>query len=154
MKALTLAPVWAWAVLHLGKNVENRTWKPFKGLDRFLLHAGTRTSFAADATACGDAARRAGWRIHAMDGGLMFIKGDEHRFLDPKTVPQGVILAEMQLKGWETDSASPWAYPREVHWLVEVRKVLDTPVRCKGALQLWECEGMALSQVRAQLMKD
>lgn len=28
MKALTVWPEWAWAIVHAGKNVENRTWAP------------------------------------------------------------------------------------------------------------------------------
>jgi len=38
MKALSLKQPWAWAVVHAGKNVENRTWStPFRG--RFFIHA-------------------------------------------------------------------------------------------------------------------
>jgi len=38
MKALSLRQPWAWAILHAGKRVENRTWKcGFRG--PFLIHA-------------------------------------------------------------------------------------------------------------------
>ena len=33
MKALTLRHPWAWAIVHCGKDVENRTWKPV-GLEK------------------------------------------------------------------------------------------------------------------------
>jgi len=38
MKALSLKQPWPWAILHLGKDVENRSWATgFRG--RFLIHA-------------------------------------------------------------------------------------------------------------------
>jgi len=44
MKALTLWPEWAWAIIHLGKDVENRTWHPPKNIlgQRIALHAGRK----------------------------------------------------------------------------------------------------------------
>lgn len=51
MKALAIQQPWAWAVLHAGKNIENRDWTPnyparkfaekFRG--RFILHASTNS---------------------------------------------------------------------------------------------------------------
>lgn len=44
MKALTLWPEWAWSIMHLGKDVENRTWHPPKNIlgQRIALHAGRK----------------------------------------------------------------------------------------------------------------
>lgn len=39
MKALSILQPWAWAILHLGKDIENRTWRTnVRG--RFLIHTG------------------------------------------------------------------------------------------------------------------
>jgi hypothetical protein len=44
MKALSIRQPWAWAILHAGKDIENRSWKPghpdrrFRG--PFLIHSG------------------------------------------------------------------------------------------------------------------
>ena len=39
MKALSIRQPWAWAILHAGKNVENRTWHTsYRG--PLLIHAG------------------------------------------------------------------------------------------------------------------
>jgi len=39
MKAISIRQPWAYAIIHLGKDVENRTWKTdFRG--RVLIHAG------------------------------------------------------------------------------------------------------------------
>ena len=27
MKAITVKPVWAWAIIYAGKNIENRSWQ-------------------------------------------------------------------------------------------------------------------------------
>jgi len=41
LKALSINQPWAWAIIHAGKNVENRKWKTnFRG--DFLIHAGKR----------------------------------------------------------------------------------------------------------------
>ena len=38
-KTLTITPCWAYAVFHLGKTIENRSWAPrYRGL--LLIHAG------------------------------------------------------------------------------------------------------------------
>jgi len=38
MKALSIRQPWAWAIIHAGKDVENRTWKT-KMTGEFLVHA-------------------------------------------------------------------------------------------------------------------
>lgn len=41
MKAISIRQPWAWAIVHAGKDVENRTWRtPFRG--RVLIHAAAR----------------------------------------------------------------------------------------------------------------
>jgi hypothetical protein len=41
MKAITIRQPWAWAVIHAGKNIENRDWKPYEDYRGLLLiHAG------------------------------------------------------------------------------------------------------------------
>lgn len=44
MNALTLWPEWAWSIMHLGKDVENRTWHPPRSIcgKRIALHAGRK----------------------------------------------------------------------------------------------------------------
>lgn len=43
MKALSIRPPWAWAILHLGKTIENRSWKThYRG--PILLHASQALS--------------------------------------------------------------------------------------------------------------
>lgn len=41
MKALSIQQPWAWAILHAGKDIENRSW-PTKHRGPVLIHAGQR----------------------------------------------------------------------------------------------------------------
>lgn len=41
MKALSIQQPWAWAIIHAGKDVENRTW-PTQFRGRVLIHAGKK----------------------------------------------------------------------------------------------------------------
>jgi len=41
MIALSIQQPWAWAIIHGGKDVENRTW-PTKFRGRFLVHASRK----------------------------------------------------------------------------------------------------------------
>jgi hypothetical protein len=44
MRALSVQQPWAWAILHAGKNIENRKWRLPKGMEgeRIILHAGKK----------------------------------------------------------------------------------------------------------------
>lgn len=41
MKALSIKQPWAWAIINLGKDVENRDW-PTKFRGKFLIHTGKK----------------------------------------------------------------------------------------------------------------
>ena len=44
MKCLSIRQPWSWAILHAGKDIENRSWRTgFRG--RVLIHAGKRLDF-------------------------------------------------------------------------------------------------------------
>ena len=47
IKAITVSPVWAWAIIFAGKTVENRSWTtPHRG--RLAIHAGLKPKTEAD----------------------------------------------------------------------------------------------------------
>jgi hypothetical protein len=46
MKALSIQQPWAWAILHAGKDIENRTW-PTSIRGSVLIHAGLKIDFPA-----------------------------------------------------------------------------------------------------------
>ena len=70
LQALTLWPEWAWAIVHLGKRVENRSWSIPRG-KWFALHAGKHIGGKSGAAASIEGieslctmARRAEWFPH------------------------------------------------------------------------------------------
>lgn len=47
MRAITVRQPWAWAIIHGGKDIENRDWKPYQNYQGLLLiHAGLFTKTA------------------------------------------------------------------------------------------------------------
>lgn len=140
MRALTLWPEWAWAVAHLGKDVENRGWAPpFYILgQRIAIHAGRHVGGKP-----GAAAYRAGTdcvRAAAMAAGLDPSPLADwlnrlHRELCEAT---SAVVAVAHV-GYNPAIPSPslWAEPGQRHWrLAEVVTLLQ-PVPCRGAQGLW-----------------
>lgn len=152
MKALTLWPIWAWAILNLDKDVENRSWRPpLDGPRRFLLHAGATLSWARHATMLGDVARRAGWRIHATEGGLAFVKGGLEKVLKKDSLPMSSLVGELEVVSCTNASNSPWAQPGELHWGIRLTHRFGRPIPASGALGFWDVEGFALHDATQQL---
>ena len=118
MKALTIRQPWAHAIIHDGKDVENRTWStscstPF----RMAVHAGK----GYDDWGCytGEPARDA----------LTF----------------GAVIGEVTVTeihgSHECGSVcSVWAQPGQWHWRLADPVAYDEPVPVKGALGLWTFE--------------
>lgn len=137
LRALTLTPEWAWAVCHLDKRVENRTWPAPAHIigKRIAIHAGKA---APDWQGVHLMAGCARWKVDRYAG--LFTKPGLNR-LHPRgrELTRGFIVAtaivsgcravdQRDAVGWE---AGPWCWD-----LADVR-VLPRPMECKGALGLW-----------------
>lgn len=119
MRALTLKQPWAYAVTHLGKRVENRTWAPPRSIvgHDIAIHAGK--SIERDSV-----------RNLAADGYQL-----------PERYVTGAIVAVATVTGYCTDAdvmdADDEWYVGPVGWKLEcVRRV--RPYCCNGALGLWQ----------------
>ena len=130
-RALTVVQPWAHAIVHLGKDIENRSWKPPEALigKRFAIHAGCslRTADLED----------------LQDEGYTF----------PTAPVLRAIIATVRLAGWVCDKGqrsqnltveqarvalrSRWYVPGEIGWMLADVDALPSPVTCKGALGLW-----------------
>jgi len=154
MKALTIWPEWCWAIVHLGKNVENRRWDPRRrGLqigDRFAIHAGKtiggRPGIEVRRKAFDDLrfmAERAGYLLpmvgeFAKDGeGFVVPMEGGDLVCDGSTVVRSAIVAVATLADVTRESWSPWAAPGEVHWVLGPTDILPEPVVCGGKQGLW-----------------
>lgn len=158
MKALTLYPEWAFAVAHLGKRVENRTWCPPPGLlrvgDQLAIHGGA--AFGGTSTRIGVGGKvPSAWLDAVRDmvtmarraGAPMPERITMRRLIE---AAQGKIVAVARFGGTPTSVNDPW-FVGPVGWLLEDVQVLRQPVACKGAQGLWDLPPAVLAQVADQL---
>ena len=125
--ALTLQRPWGFAIIHLGKDVENRSW-PLNRPTRIWVHQGKGMDpNAADDYAYEEALE--GWR-----------QGPEWSKWGHPT-QRGVILGSVDVvgchKGAEDCCESDWAVDGQWHWQLANPVPLTEPVPANGALGLW-----------------
>jgi len=116
-KILTVQQPWAWLIMHGGKNVENRSWRPAGGYrGELVIHAGKTID----------------------DAGVESAEADMRIEL-PNPMPRGVILGSVDLVDVVQDSDSEWAESGQWHWLLGTNlTILDKPMPWIGKLSLRE----------------
>lgn len=130
MKVLSVRQPWAWALIHGGKDVENRNWyTSYRG--PLAIHAGkafdmTRSEWDAMSTG------RYGEFWHKMARGYNQQPGHV----------LGAIIGTVELYGCVRDEAcdSDWKADGDDFycWLVRNPKALKDPIPMKGRLGLWD----------------
>lgn len=166
MRALTVQQPWAWAIVHGGKNIENRTqmWK-YRG--PLAIHAGQRWSDRGGHSPLVAAACARSWPVPpAADRLEEVAAGIARHGLEPTLYPNSIALAgaiigvarlvdvhraepEALVDGVGTPACcdSPWAeqsYEEHggrtrrdvVHLVLEDPRPVD-PIPCTGRLGLW-----------------
>ena len=114
-RVLTVRQPWAWAIIHGGKDVENRSW-PTKHRGPLLIHAGS-------------AFERNGY--------------DEVQWLarQPSPAPSdfvhGAIIGVVNLVECLRDAPSPWAVEGQWHWSLHDPRPITPSYPCTGRLGLW-----------------
>ncbi len=118
--AISIQQPWAYAILHAGKDVENRTW-PFPGNIelpvRLVIHAGLK------------------------------IDVDAYDFLEsmgvtaPLSLPTGCLLGEVDITKClsKAECYSRWAFGPWC-WLLRNVEVYEKPIRYSGRLGIFEVE--------------
>lgn len=119
---ISLHPIWAWAVLHAGKDVENRSWITDQR-GRVLIHSSDqRVSLRDERTQREE---------------LSFLSGIPRSVL-PVTVARGAILGSVEIVDCVADACSPWAAVGKTHWRLRDPRTLATPiVSVKGEEKFW-----------------
>lgn len=147
LRALTLWPEWAWAIVNLDKRVENRDWMIPEG-QWFALHAGKHIGGrpGVRATCEGidslvEMAQRAGWSVRGTAHTSEFI-----RAVDGKTavwkhfdVPTSAIVGFFRVTSQDAPGrgdVSGWRVPDAWGNRLDFRPLLR-PVPCSGAQGLW-----------------
>lgn len=123
MKALSIRQPWAWAILHAGKDIENRVWKlnnpnrRFRG--EFLIHA-SRGMTHAEYDEFIDA-------VH-----LISTRAPFPPYLDVpefRDLPVGGIVGIAKMVDIVTDHPSPWFFGPVGLVLKDVRPTKFIPLR-------------------------
>lgn len=98
MKALSIRQPWAWAILHAGKDIENRDWRSCYFRGPFLIHApkGMTRAEYEDALDTFHAISRS----HPFPSGLTLPAFDN--------LPGGGIIGIAKVTNAVRESASPW----------------------------------------------
>ena len=139
MKALTVQQPWAWAIVHGGKDVENRTqaWS-YRG--PLAIHAGTRLS-----------ERGCNLIPDLLDGTRPELLAE---YAETELV-YGAIIGVVDLVDVHVEDlcCDPWAEhgPRVAHLVLEDPRPLARPIPCRGRLGLWIPPAEVLDELREAL---
>jgi hypothetical protein len=159
--ALTLHPEWAWAITHLGKNVENRSERFCRQIAKrvgdgwLAIHAGVKrpADFAAVAAMydgqvdafpgdADDPSADPGWLFGGRSG--VFIKDADLR--------RGAIVALAKIGDVLLPGArAPWKLTFSAALPLSPVVVLPEPIPCKGQQGLWTPPPDVQERLRAAL---
>lgn len=127
IRGLTLIRPWGYAIAHLGKDVENRTWNCYlKPGDFIAIHNGKK------------------WDQSAIE--CMADCMDIEAKVTPELDKDSQIIAVATFAGNVTQSNSTW-FVGPIGWVLEDVTLID-PVECKGRQGLWNIPDDVLPHVR------
>lgn len=108
-QALSIKQPWAWAILHGGKDIENRDWKTsYRG--KVLIQSG----------------------LNIDRPGIAFIEGLLNIKLPSESMSRGAILGEVEIVDCVSNSESPWFFGKYGFALSNPKAFEPRP--CKGSL--------------------
>lgn len=144
MRILTIKQPWAWAVLHGGKDVENRV-RNIAGDYRgpVAIHAGAAWDW--------DIQFPVGDTPHPTSHSL--VRGAILGVVDLVDVHDGSSESMHAMDGsvLGTRACSPWAEPNTFHLVLANPRPLRTPIPFKGALGLRRLDADTITRIEAQL---
>ena len=170
MRVLTVRQPWAWAIVHGGKDIENRT-RNLAGTYRgpVAIHAGRELDHGYDQHLIGGAvgrlarSTRAGLEHVAQFGGDVRTPGNEitERFGNRGAVIGVVDLVDVHWSGMECargaascheyDLCSDWAQAYHHHLVLANPRPLPRPIPARGRLGLWRPDDDLTTAITAQL---
>ena len=136
MKALSIRQPWAWAILHAGKDIENRDW-PTRLRGRIAIHAAkgmTREEYEGF------------WELHSNIVQAGF--GPSVAVPEFALLPRGAIVGTVEIVDCVSRSGSPWFFG-DYGFLLRNPIALPEPIECKGALGFWDVPEDIVSQMNA-----
>ena len=142
--ALTLKHPWPFAVCHMGKTIENRSWLPGARLsvgEWFFIHGGQ----VPMGEALEDLADTGRWLLQTYGAP----PGWDDVLLRDIVACKGLV-AVARFGGAVAKHSSPW-FEGPYGWVLSEVVVFPEPVPCKGAQGLWTVPPEPLAAARAQL---
>jgi hypothetical protein len=131
---LSLPPIWAWALLFGGKDIENRGLCTERR-GRVLVHASGEGMSLRESQE-----RRAE---------LSFLSGIARSAL-PTVFPRNAILGSVEIVDCVEDARSKWAVPGKQHWVLRDPRTLEVPVELlSGDVQLFRWVNEVEARVHA-----
>ena len=134
MKALSIRPPWAWAILHAGKNIENRTWKTSRrGV--IAVHSSqtmSRTYYERSVEEIKKTAPRA--KVPPYD-----------------EMVRGAIVGLVDIPDCKDQTESKWHISDNYGFVLANPRVLRRPIPCNGRLSFWEVPDSIARRVSRQL---
>lgn len=126
MKALSIRQPWAWAILHAGKDIENRDWRThMRG--RVLVHASKAMTPDEYEAALGF--------MHDLSRTRPFTSG--LALPGMKTLPRGVLLGSVEIVDCVKASSSPWFFGT-FGFVLRDPQPLPTPIPFIGKLGFFD----------------
>lgn len=158
MRILTVRQPWAWAIIHGGKNIENRS-RNIAGTYRgpVAIHAGLAFDNHAADTSPFTQAWHEVWPTKSPST------------CSPRIVPQGAIIGVVDLVDVHLSDClrfteggpmglhlycTPWGVATHHHLVLNNPRALATPIPVKGKLGLWRPDPALAAQIEAALAGD
>jgi hypothetical protein len=135
MKAISIRAPWAWAILHAGKDVENRTWNTnMRGI--VAVHASQTMS-----------------RTYYEEA-LEEILSKKPRAKVPSydTMVRGAIIGVVEVVDCKESTKSKWHVPGHKGFVLTNPRSLKSPIACKGWLNFWEVPENVARSIRRQMV--
>ena len=122
--ALSVQQPWAWAILHAGKDIENRTWAPPRHIigRRIWIHASKKRQ-----------------PIEPSELLPTFTLGDDVPEL--ADLPLGAILGSVRVVGSTGIAKGNRWFNGPIGWVLADPSPLAEPVAARGSLGLWKVPG-------------
>jgi hypothetical protein len=134
MKAISIRPPWAWAILHAGKDIENRTWKTnLRGT--VAVHASramSRPDYESAAKEIRKIAPRA--KMPPFDA-----------------MVRGAIVGLVEIVDCEKRTKSKWHIPKHYGFLLAKPRALPKSISWKGRLGFWDVPDKIAQSIARQL---
>ncbi len=134
LHALSVRQPYAYAILHMGKDIENRTWDPPRHIVGQLIwiHASLKRE------------RVEPWELL---GQRFTLDGDE--LPDLADLATGAIVGSVRVVGSTGIAKGNRWFNGPIGWVLVEPAPLETPVRCRGMLGVWTVPTGVLAQLPA-----